>query len=123
MGFDSEDASSQVTSLWAAQRLLGDVPQSELLPLTAAICFSLGGQDAAAPTYLREVLTQVAADSAGAHGERHNTDPDTWLPAVEYLYRPTRFDDDEPVDEALWHCPGHRTAMIRTARSSAPLEL
>ncbi|MFI0369238.1 hypothetical protein ACH35V_15245 [Actinomadura sp. 1N219] len=125
--FDPEDASSQVTSLWAAQRLLGDVPRSELLPLTAAVCFSLARQDATAPptvpTYLSDVLNRVAADSACPHGERHDTDPDAWLPAVEYLYKPTRFDDDEPVDEALWHCPGQRAAMIRTAlRLNTPLE-
>ncbi|MFI0405912.1 hypothetical protein [Actinomadura sp. 3N508] len=127
VGLDPEDASSQVTSLWAAQRLRSGVPGRELLPLTAAVCFALAGQDATAPpavpTYLREVLNRVVADSACAHGERHDTGPGAWLPGVEYLYKPARFDDDEPVDEALWHCPGQRAAMIRTAlRLSAPLE-
>ncbi|WP_026411376.1 hypothetical protein [Actinomadura oligospora] len=127
VGSFPEDAPSQIASLWAAQRLLGDVPQSEVLPLTAVVCSSLVGQEATAPpavpTYLREVLTQVATDSACAHGESHDVDPDSWLAGVQYLYKPMRFDDDEPVDEDLWHCPGQRAAMIRTAlQLSAPLE-
>ncbi|MBO2455970.1 hypothetical protein [Actinomadura violacea] len=127
VGSDPQETPSQVASLWAAQRLLGDVPQSELLPLTAAACFALVRQDATAPpavpTHLREVLTRVAADPACAHGERHDVDPDAWLAGVVYLYKPMRFDDDEPVDEALWHCPGQRAAMIRTAlRLSTPRE-
>ncbi|MBO2454512.1 hypothetical protein J4573_46015 [Actinomadura barringtoniae] len=122
-----EDPPSQVASLWAAQRLLGDVPRRELLPLTAAVCSSLVRQDATAPpavpTHLREVLDRVAADSACAHGERHDAEPDAWIAGVQYLYKPMHFDDDKPVDEALWHCPGQRAAMIRTAlRLSAPLE-
>ncbi|WP_173097258.1 hypothetical protein [Actinomadura verrucosospora] len=124
---DPEDTSSQVASLWAAQRLLSDVPPSELLPLTAAACFGLVSQNATAPravpTHLREVLTRVAADPPCAHGERHDAAPDTWLAGVIYLYKPMRFDDDEPVDEELWHCPGHRAAMIRTAlQLSTPRE-
>ncbi|QKW39648.1 hypothetical protein HUT06_41135 [Actinomadura sp. NAK00032] len=119
VGSFPDEPPSQVASLWAAQRLLGDVPQRELLPLTAAVCSSLVSQNATAPptvpTYLREVLHRVAADSECAHGERHDTDPDVWLAGVKYLYKPMRFDNDEPVDEALWHCPGHRAAMIRTA--------
>ncbi|MEU5876038.1 hypothetical protein [Spirillospora sp. NPDC047279] len=127
VGSFPEDPPSQVASLWAAQRLLGDVPRNELLPLTAVVCSSLVGQDATAPpavpTYLREVLNRVAADFACTHGERHNTDPVAWLAGVEYLYKPMRFDDDEPVDEALWRCPGQRAAMIRAAlQLSTPLK-